>query len=90
MTSDGEVAVREAHSRIQANSDKAVETLIDLLNSDAPQFRLKAASEILRLSGIEQPLPEFTIRDRSGGDRALILQYLSNLNAQVGKDDDAQ
>lgn len=56
----GEIAVREAETKIQAASGKAVGTLISLLDSDNPSIKLKAAIETIRLVGLGQPLPEFT------------------------------
>ena len=82
----GEIAVREANTRIQAASDKAVRTLIDLLDSDNPTIRLKAAVETIRLSGLGQPLPEFTSERDQMPDRHLLLMYLQTVTQNGGKE----
>ena len=68
--------VREADARIQAASDRAVETLIRLLDSDNPNAQVRAAIEIIRLAGIGQPLPELTDHLLPQNDRILLRQYL--------------
>lgn len=80
----GEIAVREANTKIQAASDKAVMTLIQLLDSDIPAIRLKAAVETIRLSGLGgQPLPEFTPEHDHMPDKHLLLTYLQTV-VQIG------
>jgi hypothetical protein len=80
----GEIAVREANTRIQAASDKAVGALIELLDSDIPAIRLKAAVETIRLSGLGgQPLPVFTSDQDQMPDKHLLLMYLQTV-AQIG------
>lgn len=79
----GEIAVRVANTRIQAASDKAVGTLIDLLDSDNLTIRLKAAIETIRLSGLGQPLPEFIPEKNQMPDKHLLLMYLQTV-AQNG------
>jgi len=82
----GEIAVREANTKIQAASNKAVETLIKLLGSHTPTVQLKAATEILRLSGLGQSLPVFTSADYQNHDKALILQYVQSIALSEGKE----
>ena len=82
----GEVAVREANTKIQAASDKAVGTLIDLLDSDNPAIRLKAAIETIRLSGLGQPLPEFTSENDQMPDKQRLLLYLQTITQDGGKE----
>jgi len=81
----GEIAVREANTRIQAASDKAVGTLIDLLDVDNPAIRLKAAIETIRLSGLGQPLPEFTPEQGQMPDKHLLLTYLQTVTQTGGQ-----
>ena len=81
----GEIAVREANSRIQAASDKAVKTLLDLLDSDIPSIKLKAATETIRLAGLGQPLPEFTPEQDQTPDKHLLLMYLQAVVQKDGK-----
>ena len=69
--------------RIQAASGKAVGTLIDLLDVDNPAIRLKAAIETIRLSGLGQPLPEFTPKQGQMPDKHLLLTYLQTVT-QIG------
>jgi hypothetical protein len=75
----GEIAVREANTRIQAASGKAAGTLIDLLDVDNPAIRLKAAIETIRLSGLGQPLPEFTPEQGQMPDKHLLVTYLQTV-----------
>jgi hypothetical protein len=82
----GEISVREANTRIQAASDKAVRTLIDLLDSDIPAIRLKAAVETIRLAGLGQPLPEFTSDQDQMPDKHLLLTYLRIVTQTGGKE----
>ena len=82
----GEIAVREANTRIQAASDKAVRTLLDLLDSDIPAIRLKAATETIRLSGLGQPLPEFTPLQEQIPDKQRLLTYLQIVTQNGGKE----
>ena len=82
----GEIAVREANTRIQAASDKAVATLVDLLDSDNPAIKLKAAIETIRLSGLGQPLPEFTSENDQMPDKQLLLMYLKTVTQNGGKE----
>ena len=82
----GEIAVREANTRIQAASDKAVGTLIDLLDIDNPAIRLKAAIETIRLSGLGQPLPEFTPEQGQMPDKHLLLTYLQTVTQNGGQE----
>ena len=81
----GEIAVREANTRIQAASGKAVGTLIDLLDSDIPAIRLKAAIETIRLAGLGQPLPELTPNQDQMPDKHLLLTYLQTITQNGGK-----
>jgi hypothetical protein len=81
----GEIAIREANTRIQAASDKAVGTLIDLLDVDNPAIRLKAAIETIRLSGLGQPLPEFTPEQGQMPDKHLLLTYLQTVTQTGGQ-----
>ena len=82
----GEIAVREANTRIQAASDKAVATLVDLLDSDNPAIKLKAAIETIRLAGLGQPLPEFTSENDQMPDKQLLLMYLKTVTQNGGKE----
>ena len=81
----GEIAVREANTRIQAASGKAVGTLIGLLDSDNPAIKLKAAIETIRLSGLGQPLPEFTPEQGQMPDKHLLLMYLQSVTQTGGQ-----
>jgi hypothetical protein len=81
----GEIAVREANTRIQAASDKAVGALIDLLECDIPSIRLRAATETIRLAGLGQPLPEFTPERDQMPDKHLLLMYLQAVAQNDGK-----
>ena len=81
----GEIAVREANTRIQAASNKAVGTLIALLDVDNPAIRLKAAIETIRLSGLGQPLPEFTPEQGQMPDKHLLLMYLQTVTQTGGQ-----
>ena len=81
----GEIAVREANTRIQAASGKAVGTLIGLLDSDNPAIKLKAAIETIRLSGLGQPLPEFTPEQGQMPDNHLLLMYLQSVTQTGGQ-----
>lgn len=82
----GEVAVREANTRIQAASGKAVGTLIGLLDSENPVIKLKAAIETIRLSGLGQPLPEFTPEQGQMPDKHLLLMYLQAVTKTGGQE----
>ena len=81
----GEIAVREANTKIQAASEKAVITLLNLLDDDSPAIRLKAATEAIRLAGLGQPLPEFTPRQDGMPDKHLLLMYLQAVVQTDGK-----
>ena len=85
LKSYGDIAVRKASNKIQANADRAVQTLIDLMGSDAPQIRLKASIEVLRLAGIGLPLPELTNEQSNNKDKALLLQYLQSISPPASK-----
>jgi len=85
LKSYGDIAVRKASNKIQANADRAVQTLIDLMTSDAPQIRLKASIEVLRLAGIGLPLPELTNEQSNNQDKALLLQYLQSMSPPASK-----
>ena len=75
----GEVAIREAHTKIQAASDKAVMTLVELMGSDTPAIKLKASIETLRLAGLGQPLPEFTPDKTEKSDKQKLAGYLQEI-----------
>ena len=81
----GEVAVREADAKIQANVDKAVNKLISLLDSDIPSVQLKASTELIRLAGLGQTLPNFTPAQPPQSDQATVLQYLQVIALEQGK-----
>ena len=81
----GALAVREADSRIQAHANKAVDTLISLLNNENSNIKLKASTEILRLAGLGQPLPNFTHDNNKSSDKSLLLQYLSVIATNKSK-----
>jgi hypothetical protein len=81
----GEVAVRLASAKIQAHSEKAVSVLVKLLEEGSEGNRLKAATELLRLAGLNQSLPEFTLQVNTGDHRALVLQHLEKLTNTHGK-----
>ncbi len=81
----GELAVREADTKIQANVDKAVTRLISLLDSEVPSVSLKASTEIIRLAGLGLSLPTFTSTQPQHSDQATVLQYLQVIALEQGK-----
>lgn len=81
----GEVAVRLASAKIQAHSERAVKVLVDVMSEGSDANRLRAATELLRLAGLNERLPEFTLHVRAVDHRALVLQHLANLTQTNGK-----
>jgi predicted DNA-binding transcriptional regulator AlpA len=82
----GEVAVRFASAKIQAHSEKAVATLVRLMAEGNEASQLKAATELLRLSGLNQPLPKLTMQINTEDHRTLVLQHLAKLTPTTSKE----
>ncbi len=84
----GEIAVRLASAKIQAHSEKAVATLVRLMAEGNEASQLKAATELLRLSGLNQPLPTLTMNINTQDHRALVIQHLEKLTHTHGKEEE--
>lgn len=82
----GEIAVRVASAKIQMHAEKAAAVLVKLMNEGNEASQLKAATELLRLAGLNQPLPEFTLHVSTGDHRALVLGHLAKLTKSTGKE----
>lgn len=88
MEEYGEVAVREADSRIQAYVRDAVSRLISLVGSHNEHIAIKASTEIIRLSGIREPLPKFTAERAVKSDQETVIKYLQLIAHDDGKQSD--
>ena len=75
----GEIAIRFASAKIQAHSEKAVATLVRLMAEGNEGNQLRAATELLRLAGLNERLPDFTVNIQSEDHRGLIKQYITDL-----------
>lgn len=68
---------RLAYARLESGSEKAVQTLLKLLDSANESIRLKAAVELLRLLKADQPPPS----PRVGDTKVEIQQFLALIAA---------
>jgi len=78
----------QAYARLESGSDKAVRTLLELLDSENENTRLKAAIELLRLIKADQP--PTALDTRQGGPSVEIKQFIALISKTASANLDSE